>query len=129
MNDRVKTASKYRKVSAKEIRERIRLVSKFENHLPKAKEQDLWVFEFMKDAAEASMYFKNKINVKPNILAMENDPAWFHLGITCCIFDWDKTGYLMAHALIGDIPIKKSSKKFMDTGGTLWERSSTMSHS
>ena len=88
----------------------------------RAKEHDLWVFEFMQDAAAASTHFEKK-NIKPHLLAMENDPAWFHLGITCCIFDWEKTGYLMAHALIGDIPIKKSSKNFMDTGGALWERS------
>jgi DNA-binding LacI/PurR family transcriptional regulator len=43
-------------------------------------------------------------------------------GIATCSPDWPTIGYIMAHSLIGDIPIKKSRKGFLPTPAVLYER-------
>ena len=44
-------------------------------------------------------------------------------GIASCVPDWNTIGYLMAHALIGDIPIQTSRRGFIRTPALLYERS------
>jgi DNA-binding LacI/PurR family transcriptional regulator len=56
------------------------------------------------------------------ILCFDEDPSLAVDGIASCVPDWHTIGYLMAHALINDIPIKRSRKGFLQTPAVLCER-------
>lgn len=56
------------------------------------------------------------------IVGLENDPAFLSRGLTTCVPDWDAVGYLWAHTLIGDIPIERSSKGFVNARAALYRR-------
>ncbi|MBD3392637.1 MAG: GntR family transcriptional regulator [Chitinivibrionales bacterium] len=56
------------------------------------------------------------------VLSLEDDPRYYHLGISYCGPDHDQLGYLLAHALIGDIPIAKTSKGYIRTSGMVIEK-------
>ncbi len=67
---------------------------------------------------------RNRIAVGERILLLsyENNPAFFGYGITACISDWETDGYLMAHALIGDIPIARTSRGFIRSRARILRR-------
>lgn len=56
------------------------------------------------------------------IVCFEDHPSLSHRGIASCIPDWSTIGYLMAHAVIGDIPLKRSRRGFLRTPAVLYER-------
>ncbi len=47
------------------------------------------------------------------IVCLGNDPRYLHHNISCCIPDWETNGYLMAHSLMGDLPVAKTRKGFI----------------
>lgn len=47
------------------------------------------------------------------IVSLENNPDYLHHRISCCIPDTSGIGYLMAHALIGDISFRKTGLGFI----------------
>jgi DNA-binding LacI/PurR family transcriptional regulator len=47
------------------------------------------------------------------ILSLENSPDHYHLSATACAPDWDLIGYLMAHSIIGDFPLNKTSHGYL----------------
>ena len=57
------------------------------------------------------------------ILCFDDNPTLRRHGIASCVPDWNTIGYLMAHALIGDIPIQTSRRGFIRTPALLYERS------
>ncbi|MBN1673476.1 MAG: GntR family transcriptional regulator [Kiritimatiellae bacterium] len=92
---------------------------------PKAR---LWVF--MKDAraAEALQWATDaRIDVPRglSLISSEHDPVYYHLGLTCCFPDYEQIGYQMAHALIGDVPIARTSKGFIRTRALLVDQLTT----
>lgn len=48
-----------------------------------------------------------------SLLALENNPRSFPRGLSACAPDWDTAGYLMAHAMVGDIPFERTSRGFI----------------
>ena len=56
------------------------------------------------------------------VLCFDEDVSLARRGIASCVPDRHTIGYLMAHALIGDIPIKKSRQGFLRTPAILCER-------
>jgi DNA-binding transcriptional regulator YhcF (GntR family) len=48
-----------------------------------------------------------------SIIGLQNDPRYYHLGISTCGPDWDAMGYVMAHAIIGDVKMARSQKGFL----------------
>ncbi|MCD6024913.1 MAG: Bacterial regulatory protein gntR family [Fibrobacteria bacterium] len=48
-----------------------------------------------------------------SIIGLQNDPRYYHLGISSCGPDWDGMGYVMAHAIIGDVKLARSQKGFL----------------
>jgi len=56
------------------------------------------------------------------LLCLDEDVSLARRGIASCVSDRHTIGYLMAHALIGDIPIKKSRQGFLRTPAILCER-------
>ncbi len=56
------------------------------------------------------------------VLCFDDDPSLRRRGIASCIPDRHTIGYLMAHALIGDIPIRTSRHGFLRTPALLLQR-------
>jgi DNA-binding LacI/PurR family transcriptional regulator len=59
------------------------------------------------------------------ILSFENSPDSPAHGLSCCVADWDRIGYLLAHALIGDVPVERSRKGFIRMSAMVIERETT----
>ncbi|MBD3241962.1 MAG: hypothetical protein GF331_15340 [Chitinivibrionales bacterium] len=56
------------------------------------------------------------------MVTFDNTVYTRHMGISCCIPDWDRLGYLMAHAIIGDVPIERSRRGFLHCGSLVLRR-------
>mgnify|MGYP006279904143 CR=1 FL=1 len=86
------------------------------------------IFRDDRHAAEVLQWCeRNRISVGESILLLsyENNPAYFGYGITACISDWETDGYLMAHALVGDIPIARTSRGFIRSRARILRRLTT----
>jgi DNA-binding LacI/PurR family transcriptional regulator len=59
------------------------------------------------------------------IIGLQNDPAHYHLGISYCGPDWDTIGYLMAHSIMQDFEVEKTSQGFLRTKAHVVERLTT----
>ena len=71
-------------------------------------------------------YLLEKINERlPQIITMENNLENLHKSISSCVLDWDRSGYIMTHSLIGDIPVEKSGKGFVNLAHQIFHRQST----
>lgn len=89
---------------------------------------DLWVFAHDADAAAALDWAAGRgvdIPGTLSVVSLENDPAFLHRGITCCVRDWESAGYLLAHALLGDIPIARTRQGYVRTSALMLERRTT----
>jgi len=60
-----------------------------------------------------------------SLLCLDDSPMQYHHGLSVCVLDWKEAGYLMAHALIGDVPVKKSTQGYLSLGWDLIERRTT----
>ncbi|MBD3243520.1 MAG: hypothetical protein GF331_23220 [Chitinivibrionales bacterium] len=79
---------------------------------------DVMVFSHDSLAAEALEVCRTQRIPVPRqlaIIGLENNPAYFHLGMSSCVPDWDGIGYLMAHALMQDFAIENTGKGFIQT--------------
>lgn len=79
---------------------------------------DIWVFASHAMAAEGLRIARERRLHVPrdlSILSLENDPRYYHLSISCCEPDWDTIGYLMAHAILGDIAVERTTRGFLRT--------------
>jgi hypothetical protein len=56
---------------------------------------------------------RKRVPSEIGIVCLGDDPRYLHHNISCCIPDWETNGYLMAHALMGDIPVAKTGKGFV----------------
>ena len=75
-----------------------------------------WVFQRDHHAKEALDWARARKKAVPrdlSIISLESDPAYYHHGFTRCEPDWEGAGYLMAHVVVGDIPIERTSKGFV----------------
>jgi len=106
-------------ISSKNIAAETTISQDFSAKFPEyCNKNSLWIFSSDSEAAEAISWLRSKNFKIPediSIMGLENDPRYFHLGLSSCGPDWDTIGYLMAHSLIGDIPIAKTGKGFIKT--------------
>lgn len=56
------------------------------------------------------------------IVGLENHARFYPRSLTTCVPDWDTVGHLLAHTLIGDIPVRRSRRGFVDAGVSIFER-------
>lgn len=87
-----------------------------------------WLFQNESDAAEACTWCAEhgiEVPRKRNIFCFESTAQYQHRGISGCIYDWDQVGYCLAHTLIDDIPIKKSSHGYIVPRAMVLERMTT----
>ncbi len=119
---------KYRGGSLEELAREMVLTVDMERAFPACAHRDLWIFPSEHHASLAVAWArKNGMSVPRDlaIVGLENNPKYYHLGISSCTFDWETTGYLMAHAIIGDFPVRKSSKGFLKTRAYVMEKATT----
>jgi DNA-binding transcriptional regulator YhcF (GntR family) len=88
----------------------------------------LWIFFRDSMAAEAIDWLRARGRSVPAdvaIVGFQNDPRYYHLGITTCGPDWDNMGYVMAHAIIGDLKLARSRRGFVKVRCSLVEKLTT----
>ncbi|MBN1671774.1 MAG: GntR family transcriptional regulator [Kiritimatiellae bacterium] len=93
----------------------------FEPHLS----ADTWILAQDAYAARACAFLEGQARAPGRqmaVIGVENDPAYYHLGITACVEDWDTIGYLMAHAVMRDIPIARTTRRFIRPRCQILER-------
>jgi hypothetical protein len=56
---------------------------------------------------------------------MEDDPSLRHHGLTTCVKDFETIGYQVAHALIGDISIARTTRGYLKPSALVLRRRST----
>jgi DNA-binding transcriptional regulator YhcF (GntR family) len=89
---------------------------------------DVWVFSRAARAAEALEYARQRGTRVPEdiaVLSLQDEPKYHRLGISYLGPDLERIGYLMAHSLLGDMPILHSSKGFIEAFGILYKRNTT----
>ena len=47
------------------------------------------------------------------VVSFDDDPSHYQLGLSRFEVDWERVGYLMAHAMIGDFPLPRTSTGFV----------------
>ncbi|MBD3391641.1 MAG: GntR family transcriptional regulator [Chitinivibrionales bacterium] len=101
----------------------------FGNVFPSVKgKRTAWVFITDQQAQRALRWARGaKIRVPEDlaIIGLENNSDFFSDGITTVEPDWETIGYLMAHALIGDFDLEKTSRGFMRVAANVHERLTT----
>lgn len=60
------------------------------------------------------------------VVTLQNEPSCTAEGITGCSPDWEQAGYLMAHAIVNDIDIERTSKGFIRVDSPLVKRTTTV---
>jgi hypothetical protein len=66
-----------------------------------------------------------RIPQQVSLLTLENDPRNYHREITSCAPDWHQIGYLMAHAITADIPLKRTHRGLLRIACPVIERQTT----
>lgn len=96
--------------------------------LDAAREIDTWVFQFDSDAESALAYLADRgvrVPEETAVISLENRERFFHLGLTSCTPDLQTIGYLMAHAVLGDVPVARTSHGFLRTEALVLPRGTT----
>jgi hypothetical protein len=76
----------------------------------------LWIMSRDSMAAEGLQWLQSqgiRVPQDMSVIGFQNDPRNYHLGISTCGPDWDSMGYIMAHALVGDVKLARSKKGFL----------------
>jgi hypothetical protein len=110
------------------VKKEIRVAERFERAFGSAKSGDIWIFARDSEAASALEWAQKKgikVPQQLSILGLEDDPTYYPFGISCCVPDWERIGYLLAHAIIGDIPVQKTAKGFIAAQARMLERLTT----
>jgi DNA-binding transcriptional regulator YhcF (GntR family) len=67
-----------------------------------------------------------KVPDEVSLMTLENAPQRYHLGVSACTPDYELVGYLMAHAIIGDMPLRKTRHGYLRVPCPVTERSTTI---
>jgi DNA-binding transcriptional regulator YhcF (GntR family) len=121
-------AGKYRATSFRQLEEMITVVDNLHDAYARVKPGALWYFTGDATAADAVEWCRQHGRSIPrdvSILSSYNDARYYHVGLSSCVADWRTIGYLMAHALIGDIPIERTTKGYIRTKVRIYERQTT----
>ncbi len=95
---------------------------------PTPRGREMWVCAQDREAAEALEWCRAERAAVPDrvaLLGIENNPAYLHLGISALIADWHGIGCVMAHALLGDVPVQRTSKGFLRVRMVMLRRRTT----
>ena len=123
-----KIFSKYVPTDFSDLEKSCVFVDEFEDMYKRLEKKDsIWVFEMERDAVAAKNWCNGHAAARGSvsILSYENLPEFYPDSITCCVCDWDRLGYLLAHALIDDIPVATTRQGFIKIPTCLIERHTT----
>lgn len=90
--------------------------------------RELWVLRTDRDAAEALACAERRgarVPDRLSIVSLDNDPAYYHLGLTRCELDWERLGYQMAHAIVGDFPVPRTREGCLRVAARVVEKLTT----
>ncbi len=117
--------SKYRPMTMPELYKVVTIGEDIDDLLRRAPRGSMWLCGTA-DTARACLGWcesrRVSIPSETAILCFDENPSLSLKGIASCVPDWHTIGYLMAHALIGDIPIRKSRKGYLRTPAVLFQR-------
>ena len=114
--------------SAKAIKAEMYPFASFAELLKLFPEARAWVFSHTEDAVEALQWAKSERVPVPKqlgILTLEDNPDYYHVGISRFEPDLERIGYLLAHSIIGDFTIAKTSKGYLRTSARIVEKLTT----
>lgn len=120
--------NKYNSFSLDELSGDTSIVGNFAEVFQSSGGKELWLFGDDDHAARCLAWCREHHRDVPGetaIAGVANSPRFYHLGISSFVADWRTIGYLMAHALIGDIPIERSSKGYVRTRVAMFSRLTT----
>jgi hypothetical protein len=87
-----------------------------------------WLFatdSLAKTGWDELMRHRKRVPEDVALISMQNSPRKCHLGLTAFSPDYDLVGYLMAHSLIGDLPVQKTSHGYIQVPCPVIERLTT----
>lgn len=125
---RIQTASKYENVRLDELSPDIVLTSQLSSRFVDHRRGDLWVFAQDEHAISALRWAaRSRVPIPDelSVVGLEHDPQYLQFGLSGCIPDWDVCGYLMAHAIIADFPVRRTSKGYVKMATLVLERATT----
>lgn len=86
----------------------------------------LLVHDSVAEQALDALHKRNaRIPESVSVISLENDPHYLHLGLSSCAPDWDLVGYLLAHALLGDMQLERTSRGFIRVASPVVDRQTT----
>jgi len=116
---------KYGPIPLQRVFDNISFVEQFDGAFASHRSNGVWLFSNDADAAQALMWCdKNSIRIPEDVAAMgfENNPAYLYHGITSVILDTETIGYNLAHALLDDIPVERTSQGYLRMKALVLER-------
>lgn len=121
--------SKYRSISVNDIAHDFLLTDSFDKVFSRCRSYPAaWIFAQDRHASAALEWCQGMGADVPrdvSIVGLENDRAYADRGISACVRDWETMGYLMAHAIIGDIPLQHTRRGFVAYDALFLERMTT----
>ncbi|MBD3243135.1 MAG: hypothetical protein GF331_21265 [Chitinivibrionales bacterium] len=120
--------SRYRRTNLDSVRHEIVYADTLDECFEAARERQTWVFQRDRHAAEALDWaHRRRLHVPANlaVIGLENDPAFYHRGLSRVDPDWSSMGYMMAHALIGDFAVPTGPGRVIETRARVVEKLTT----
>ena len=121
--------SKYRETPVEELCSRISFAPNPSALFSRAKESSpLWICTDDRTASMAVSWCREHRVAIPRevgIMGIQNRPDYYEYGISACVPDWRSIGYLMAHAVMGDIAVERTRRGYLRTPVTILERLTT----
>ncbi|MBN1671389.1 MAG: GntR family transcriptional regulator [Kiritimatiellae bacterium] len=106
-----------RRPSRSEVEAAVVVTERFASVLEETRERpSVHIFAHDRAALRALAWARKRRLAVPadvSVVTLEDNPAFLTEGLAACCMDWNTTGYLMAHALIGDIPVNRTRKGFL----------------
>ncbi len=102
----------------------VEIVQSLAQALARSRDGTLWYFLRAETAAQAVRWCTEhgRKPAQQSVLSATNAPACYELGISSCVTDWRTIGYLLAHALIGDMPVERTRRGYIRTRARIYER-------
>ncbi len=119
---------KYRDTPLEEVAGGMVFVRGLSDFCEKFRGAALWMFAANETAADALAWAKKRgipVPARLGVFSLESNPRYYHLGLSCCEVDWEGIGYLMAHAVMGDFAVEKTSRGFIRPVVRVVERQTT----
>lgn len=116
-------------ITARRLHERLTVAADFESILGRFGNNAIWLCatdELTDAALRCCRALSLEVPREISVLSLENSPAYYHLCASACAPDWDLIGYLMAHSIVGDFPLNKTSHGYLRIPCSVIHRSTTL---